>query len=79
MAEEVCNYHRLSKVLFIPTYIPPHKSVADLIDAYHRYQMVKEAIKVNEKFEVSDFEIKREGKSYTIDTVQDVLRSYGRD
>jgi len=41
--------------------------------------MVEEAIRGNDKLEVSDFEIKREGRSYTIDTVQDVLRSYGRD
>ncbi|MFQ5965746.1 MAG: nicotinate-nucleotide adenylyltransferase [Candidatus Scalinduaceae bacterium] len=79
MAEEVCKHHQLSKVLFVPAYIPPHKSVVDLADAHHRYQMAKEAIRGNEKFEVSDFEIKREVKSYTIDTVQDLLKLYGKD
>ncbi len=79
MAEEVCKHHQLSKVLFIPAYIPPHKSALDLADAHHRYQMVKEAIRGNEKFEVSDFEIKREVKSYTIDTVQDLINFYGKD
>ncbi len=79
MAEEVYKHHHLSKVIFIPAYIPPHKSAADLTAAHHRYQMVKEAIKGNEKFEVSDFEIKREVKSYTIDTVQNLLHLYGKD
>ncbi len=79
MAEEVCKYHHLSKVLFIPAYIPPHKSAADLVDAHHRYQMVKEAISRNENFEVSDFEIKREVRSYTIDTVNELLNLYGKD
>ena len=79
MAEEVCKHHHLSKVIFIPAYIPPHKSTENLADALHRYQMVKEAISGNEIFEVSDFEIKREMKSYTIDTVQDLLRLYGKD
>lgn len=79
MAEEVYNYHHLSKVLFIPAYIPPHKSTTDLVDARHRYQMVKEAISRNENFEVSDFEIKREVKSYTIDTVNELLNLYGKD
>lgn len=79
IAEEVCKHHQLSKVLFIPAFIPPHKSATDLADAHHRYQMVKKAIKGNEKFEVSDFEIKREVKSYTIDTVQDLLELYGTD
>lgn len=79
MAEEVYKQHHLSKVLFIPTYIPPHKSTENLADAHHRYQMVKEAIRGNEIFEVSDFEIKREMKSYTIDTVKDLLQLYGKD
>ena len=79
MAEEVCNCHHLSKVLFIPAYIPPNKSVADLADANHRYQMVREAISRNENFEVSDFEIRREVRSSTIDTVKELLNLYGKD
>jgi nicotinate-nucleotide adenylyltransferase len=78
MAEEACNRHNLSKVIFIPAYIPPHKYVEDLANANQRYQMVKHAIKENSKFEVSDLEIKREGRSFTIDTVQEVLHYYGK-
>ncbi len=77
IAEEVCKRHNLSEVLFIPAYIPPHKYVKDLANANQRYQMVKHAISENSKFEVSDLEIKREGKSFTIDTVQDILHHYG--
>jgi len=79
MAEEVCKHHHLSKVIFIPAYIPPHKYVDDLTDARHRYQMVKEAINENDKFEVTDLEIKRKGKSYTIDTVREILGHYGEE
>ncbi len=79
IAEEVYDYHNLSKILFMPANIPPHKYAEGLADAHHRYKMVEEAIRGNDKLEVSDLEIKREGKSYTIDTVQDVLRSYGRE
>jgi nicotinate-nucleotide adenylyltransferase len=79
MAEEVCKHHHLSKVIFIPAYIPPHKYVDDLTDARHRYQMTKEAINENDKFEVSDLEIKREGRSYTIDTVHEILGHYGEE
>jgi nicotinate-nucleotide adenylyltransferase len=77
LAEEVCKRHHLSKVIFIPAYIPPHKYVNNLADARHRYQMVKAAVNENDKFEVSDLEIRREGKSYTIDTVQEILHHYG--
>ena len=79
IAEEVCNRHNLSEVLFIPAYIPPHKYVEDLANANQRYQMVKHAINENSKFEVSDLEIKREGKSFTIDTVQEILHHYGKN
>ena len=73
MAEEVYKYHHLSKIIFIPTNIPPHKNAEYLANAQHRYQMVKEAIREYENFEVSDIEIKREGKSYTIDTIKEIL------
>ena len=79
MAEEVCKHHHLSKVIFIPAYIPPHKYVDDLTDARHRYQMAKEAINKNDKFEVSDLEIRRKGRSYTIDTVHEILGHYGEE
>ena len=79
MAEEVCKNHHLSKIIFIPTYIPPHKYVNDLVDAHHRYQMIKAVISGISKFEVSDLEIVREGKSYTIDTIQEILSHYGED
>ena len=79
MAEEVCKHHHLSRVIFIPAYIPPHKYVNNLADAIHRYQMVKAAVNENDKFEISDLEIRREGKSYTIDTVQEILHHYGED
>lgn len=79
MAEEACKRHHLSKVIFIPAYIPPHKFVDELTEAGHRYQMTKEAINENDKFEVSDLEIRRKGRSYTIDTVHEILGHYGEE
>jgi nicotinate-nucleotide adenylyltransferase len=79
MAEKVCQQHHLSNILFMPAYIPPHKYVNDLAEAHHRYQMIKAVISGKSKFEVSDLEIKRKGKSYTIDTVQEILDHYGKD
>src|SRR5574337_1821994 len=76
-AEEVFTRRALSKVIFVPTGIAPHKESRDLIDSFHRYQMVKDAISDNDHFEVSDLEIKRTGKSYTIDTVKGFREIYG--
>ncbi len=78
-AEEVFQQLALSKVVFVPTGISPHKEERDLIGAFHRYQMVKEAIHDNEHFEISDIEIKRPGKSYTIDTVRMLKEGYGEN
>lgn len=79
IAEEVYNTHNLSKVIFIPVNLPPHKNVEDLAKPLHRYQMVYEAIKDVDYFEVSDVEIKSNKKSFTIDTVRFILNSYSND
>ena len=79
VAEEVFQRRGLSKVIFMPTGISPHKESSDLIDSSHRYQMVKSAISDNEHLEVSDIEIKRSGKSYTIDTIRILREIYGEE
>ncbi|MDP8213411.1 MAG: nicotinate-nucleotide adenylyltransferase [Candidatus Zapsychrus exili] len=61
---------KLDKVIFVPTSLPPHKSSRGVIDAKTRYKMVELAIEDNPHFEVSDFEIKKGGKSYSIDTIR---------
>ena len=79
VAEEVFQQRGLSKVIFMPTGISPHKESSDLIDSFHRHQMVKCAISDNMHFEVSDIEIKRSGKSYTIDTIRILREKYGEE
>ena len=68
VAEEVFQLRALSKVIFIPTGLSPHKESRDLIGSFHRFQMVKDAISNNEHFEVSDIEIiykvKRQRKKF---------------
>lgn len=76
-AEEVFHQRGLSKILFVPTGISPHKEEGGLIAPVHRYQMIKEAIGDNEHFEISDVEIKRPGRSYTIDTIRVFREMYG--
>jgi len=72
-AEEVRERLSLDSILFIPTALPPHKQEA-MPDAAHRMEMVRLAISGNPPFELSDIEVKRGGRSYTIDTI-DALRS----
>lgn len=72
MAHEVAEVLGLDKVLFVPAGNPPLKS-SELADAYQRYTMVKIAITSNNSFEVSDIEINKTGKSYTVQTLQHLL------
>ncbi len=60
---------RLDKVIFVPSNWPPHKNTDTLAAAKHRFNMVRLAIKDNPRFAICDFEIRREEKSYTIDTL----------
>ena len=68
IAEWIRDELEIDTVYFIPTAIPPHKSNSDIIEAKHRYEMVKSAINNHDKFEVSDFEMKST-QSYSIDTI----------
>ena len=69
----------LDRVLFIPTGDPPHKQSSTLADARHRYQMVQLAIQHVPEFVLTDIEIRRTGKSYSIDTVRAIQQEYGSD
>ncbi|MBF0478682.1 MAG: nicotinate-nucleotide adenylyltransferase [Candidatus Omnitrophica bacterium] len=66
----------LNKVIFVPSALPPHKSAKGVIEAHHRYEMLKIAAGENPKFEVCDFEIKQGGKSYSVDTVKYLISQY---
>ena len=57
LADEVREKLNLDKVIFIPTYIPPHKQNSTVAEAAERLRMVKLAIKGNNCFGVSDIEI----------------------
>jgi len=73
VALEQCE---LSKVLFIPNGIPPHKGPVDGISVEDRYRMVRAAIERFREFDISRVEIDREGPSYTIDTIRALKDDY---
>lgn len=78
-AEEIREAFHLDKVIFIPAKLPPHKVSTEVISAVHRLKMVRLAIQGNSHFSVSDLELKRRGKSYTIQTISYFRRQYGED
>ena len=64
------------KVLFVPTFIPPHKQLAGSVSPSSRLAMIEAAIDGNPKFEIEPCEIQRGGISYTIDTVRFLKEKY---
>ena len=75
MAEFALFKFGFEKIIFIPSYIPPHKEL-DKSMSKHRFNMVKIATQSNPKFEVSDIEFNNEGKSYTYLTVKMLKEMY---
>ncbi len=73
IAEEVQQACGLDRVLFIPAADPPHKDVAGEVSFRHRLAMVKAAIRNHPDFCASDLEIRRSGKSFSVDTLE-ILR-----
>ncbi|MGN1348004.1 MAG: nicotinate (nicotinamide) nucleotide adenylyltransferase [Acutalibacteraceae bacterium] len=65
----------LDKMLIIPTFIAPHKDIKYYVSAEERLKMCR-LMFPDDKFTVSDLEIKRQGKSYTIDTLEALSREY---
>jgi len=79
LAEEALCKLDLGKVIFVPTYLPPHKSIEGNIKPQDRLRMVELAIADNSAFAVSDFEIKSKRKSYSVDTLKEFRKAYGED
>lgn len=77
VAEEVREKFGLDRVLFIPTGMPPHKPDGEVIDAEHRYEMVRRAVASSRFFEASRLEIDRGGYTYTVNTLMELKREYG--
>ncbi len=79
IAEDVREKANLDRVLFIPSGMPPHKPDSEVIEAGHRFEMVKRAVAGNRYFEASGIELDADGYSYTINTLCELRRIYGTD
>jgi nicotinate-nucleotide adenylyltransferase len=73
MAQYVIDNFGFDKILFIPAAKPPHKTYDENF-SIHRLNMVKIAVEGNEHFDVSDIEYKRNSKSYTYLTIQELYK-----
>lgn len=79
VARAVAEALAVSRMVLIPAANPPHKIGEPMADARHRHEMVRLAVQGEAGLEVSDVELRREGPSYTIVTVQHFREQIGMD
>lgn len=72
LAEQCREQLALDEVWFVPAATPPHKPNADISEGKHRLNMLKLAVSGHPAFVVSDRELRRGGKSYTVDTLTEI-------
>ena len=68
----------LDLVVFIPCGLPPHRSTP-LSSGADRLEMARLAAATHEAFEAWDTELRRDGPSYTVDTVASLVRERPQD
>ena len=73
LALQFAERFELDKVTLIPTRVTPLKDNAHIVAGEHRYQMCLLAAEDHPQLEVSDIELRREGMSYTSDTIKELL------
>jgi nicotinate-nucleotide adenylyltransferase len=76
LAEEAADALALSRVLLIPAALPNLRARPGT-EAQHRLQMVRLAVQGNPRLAVDDRELRREGTSYTVDTLAELRSELG--
>jgi len=78
MAEAAAACAGLDRVLVVPASVPPHRAEATA-PAADRLAMCRIAAAADPRLEVSDVELRREGPSYTVDTLRQLTAERPRD
>lgn len=79
LAERIRLAQNLDRVIFLPTGNSVHKRYLKVSDSKDRFKMCQLAIEDNPYFEISDIEYKREGYTYTYDTILELEKIYPND
>ncbi len=76
LAQAVFETFGFDKILLVPCQVSPFKQGQEqtvVAEASHRLEMVRLCVEDDERFDVCDIEAKRQGVSYTIDTVHELM------
>ncbi|HEY9616605.1 MAG TPA: nicotinate (nicotinamide) nucleotide adenylyltransferase [Microcoleaceae cyanobacterium] len=77
IAEAAMSQVALDRVIWVPTYCPPHKTQV-LLEFPHRLEMVRRAIADHPLWLASDLEAQRGGVSFAVATLQALQIQYPR-
>lgn len=67
---------QLDEVIFMPNGVPPHKNNKNVTDEKIRYAMVEKSISNYSFFTISNYEMKKEGVSFTYETLRYLKNSF---
>lgn len=76
-AEEAAQELGLARVILVPAARAPHKPSGTCASAADRLAMLMLAIRGRERLDVSDTEVRRQGTSYTVDTLRELRAELG--
>jgi nicotinate-nucleotide adenylyltransferase len=78
LAEKALSALKLDRVVFVPAYRSPFKLNAEGMEtsAKDRIEMLAASIAGDSRFAIDNCEIRREGVSYTVNTLEDIIERY---
>jgi len=74
-AFELLQALELAEVRFVPCGDPPHRGIT-YADSAQRYRLVELAIADQDGFAADDRELRRSGRSYTVDTLEEMRKEF---
>jgi len=79
IAERAADALDVDRLLFMPCSVPALKPDDQMVAGEHRLAMVRLAAAGNPRFRASDLELRRGGRSYTVETLTELKKKHGLD
>ncbi len=79
LAQKMRDKFSLEEIILIPTFQTPLKDNTPMVSPEHRLNMLRIAFKDIDYVSISDIEIERQGNSYTVDTLSEIVKKYPDD
>lgn len=77
LAADACDSLRLDKLIFVPAAAQPFKVETPAVAApEERLEMISLATRDDSRYAVESTEVRREGLSYTVDTLEEIARHH---